>query len=223
MPFSAGWSMCLLLIPVPHQLPCGTQSSGDQDHCPPAPQALRGCTHSHSLGSLATRLTSALIKTSIPTAVLRLLLFTQQLGLMSWFLRVTHSTLASPGHTAWGSCYLGGEGRLTASFSHFMLATSSLPFEDAWSRCLMTVYCGHLQQKCPKLLLQTLPAPPRALLIAASLTKGLPALSLHHQHPGWAKRMIPWSSGDCGVQLRHCRAEANRLTLSSVTTDSKNR
>lgn len=139
--------MCLLLIPVPHQLPCGIQSSGDLDHCPPAPQALRGCTHTHSLGSLATRLISAVIKTSIPTAVLLLLLFTQQLGLMRWFLRVTHSTIALPGHSAWGSCYLGGEGRLTASFSHFMLATSSLPFEDAWSRCLMTVYCGHLQQK----------------------------------------------------------------------------
>lgn len=45
--------------------------------------ALGGLTQTHSLENLATGLTSALIKTSIPTAVLLLLLFAQQLGLMS--------------------------------------------------------------------------------------------------------------------------------------------
>lgn len=217
VPFSAGWAKCLLLIPVPHQLPMEPKAQAARISAPST--ALGGLTQTHSLESLATGLTSALIKTSIPTAVLLLLLFTQQLALMSWFLRVTHSTLASPGHTPWGSWYLGAEGRLTASFSHFMLATSSLPFEDAWSRCLMRVYCRHLQQKCPKLLPQTLPAPPGALLITALLTKGLPALSLHHQHLGWAKRMIPQSSGCAAVAQQGWVQQAP----SSVTTDTNNR
>lgn len=118
VPFSTGWGKCLLLllIPVPLQLPCGTQSTGNQDLRP------QHCRHLEALHRPILQKVSPqgfplpLIKTSIPTAALLLLLFTQQLGLTSWFLRVAHSTLVSPGHIPWGSCYLCGEGRLTGAF-----------------------------------------------------------------------------------------------------------
>lgn len=196
VPFSAGWGMHFPPTPVPHQLPCRNKSSGYQDHGPQALQSLNGLTCIPSLVSLATMLTLGLIKTFIPTAIFLLWLFTQQLSLMRWVLRVTH--IPPPVHLGrlLRRCYLASECRFTASISHFMLATLSLPCEDTRGRCLSTLYREHLQQKCPKLLPRTLPAPPGAFLTSASLTKEVPAVRLHrqpHQHSEQIKKMAPKS------------------------------
>ena len=94
----------------------------------------------------------------------------------------SYSTLGSPGHTPEAAViWAASVGLQQASIPHFRLVTSSLPFEDARGRCLSTLYHEHLQQKCPKLLPRTLPAPPGALFISALLTEELPALRLHRQ------------------------------------------
>lgn len=146
VPFSAGWGKCvllllLLLLPVPHQLQCGTQSTGNQDLCPPALQALGDFTQTHSLESLTTGLTSTSNKdiyshsctsaTADHSAVVFDELISQGDSFHPCFTWAHSLRQLLSGW--WGQAY--------RSFSHLMLAASSLPFEDAWSRCLMTIYC----------------------------------------------------------------------------------
>lgn len=152
MPFSAGWGTCFLLIPVPHQVPCRNKSSGYQDHCPLALQSLNGLTRIPSLVNLVTMLTPGLIKTFIPIAIFLLLLFTQQLGLMRWFLGwlIFHPWFTRA-HSR-GSRYLGSECMFTAS--EYFTSHASYLLPSLW-RCTRQVPTDPLLRTPPAKVSQT--------------------------------------------------------------------